>query len=94
MSKELDLILVDQLISARHNLKTLKRLKRMLQHDEDLDFLEEAIKNRIKLFEFLIEDKKLLKKKKINLVKTLSKVVYVVRIIYQFRHYFIKRGNK
>lgn len=68
---ELDHILLDQIHSLRRQLKTIKRLKKLLYNEHILYVGEEAIEKRIRLFESFIHDKSLLQKKhKIKRIKS------------------------
>jgi len=61
--ESLDLILLDQLHSARNSQKLIKRIKQLFKEDPNLDALEHQNKVRIEFFEKMIEDKELLNQK-------------------------------
>jgi len=61
--ESLDLILLDQLHSARNGQKLIKRIKQLFKKDPNLDALEHQNKVRIEFFENMIEDKELLNQK-------------------------------
>ena len=61
--EELDRILLDQLHSAKHRQKLIKRLKKLIIGDKGLDALEHQNKIQIEFFENMIENKELLKEK-------------------------------
>ena len=63
MMKKLDDILVEQLHSSRKSLKTVKRHLKLMPTDPWLNKGVPLIENKIKFFENMIEDKKLIKKK-------------------------------
>ena len=61
--ESLDLILLEQLHSAKNGQKLIKRLKKLIKNDPGLEALEHQNKIRIDFFENNIENKELLKKK-------------------------------
>lgn len=61
--ESLDLILLEQLHSAKNGQKLIKRLKKLIKNDPGLEALEHQNKIRIEFFENSIENKELLKKK-------------------------------
>lgn len=85
---ELDKVLADQLYSARRRLKAINRFLKLMPNDTWLIKGKKRCEMNIEWYESLINDKKLKKKRRINIVRTLSNVKYYVRFI---RFFTIKR---
>ena len=69
--EELDLILLQQLVSARKRMKLVKRMKIMSgENDPGLNEVEKSIQSTIQFLESMIENKDLIQKKKINKPKS------------------------
>jgi hypothetical protein len=88
LSTELDKVLSEQLYSSR---RRLKNINRFLRHMPDEPWLLKGKKRcemNIEWYSSLITDNKLKKKRRINIVRTLTNVKYYVRF---FRFFTIKR---
>ena len=92
MTKELDLILADQLMSARRRLKTMNKLLKLMPDEPWLLEGKTRVEKNIIWFESLIECPKLRKKNRINIKRTISNIYYMVRFIGFFK--VILRKNK
>jgi len=88
LSIELDKVLADQLYSARRRLKTINRFLRHMPDEPWLNQGKKRCEMNIEWYESLINDKKLKKRKRINIIRTLTNVKYYVRF---FRFFTIKR---
>lgn len=88
MNEELDKVLADQLYSARRRLKTINRFLRLMPNESWLLKGKKRCEMNIEWYESLITNNKLKKKRRINIVRTLTNVKYYVRF---FRFFTIKR---
>jgi hypothetical protein len=88
LQTELDKVLADQLYSARRRLKAINRFLKLMPNEPWLIKGKKRCEMNIEWYESLINDKKLKKKRRINIVRTLSNVKYYVRFI---RFFTIKR---
>ena len=88
LTDELDIILSEQLYSARRRLKAINRFLKLMPNEPWLLQGKKRCEMNIIWFESLINDKKLKKRKRINIIRTLTNVKYYVRF---FRFFTIKR---
>ena len=90
LSTELDKVLADQLYSARRRLKNINRFLRLMPNEPWLLQGKKRCEMNIIWFEGLITDNKLKKKRRINIVRTLTNVKYYVR----FFRFFTRKRKK
>lgn len=82
---ELDKEIVDYLRSLDQQLKVIRRFRRLMPDDKDIQECEVTVQKKIQLYEsFLTNPVK--RKKKINIRRTFNNVVYAVRFMYVFKH--------
>ena len=89
---ELEKEIVEYLLSLDQQIKIIKRLRKLMPGDLQIQECEERIQKRIQLYEsFLTTSVK--RKKKINIRRTFNNVVYMVRFVYWFKH-LLKRKKR
>lgn len=82
---ELEHEIVEILRSLDHQVKIIKRLKKLMPDDPQIQHCEDRVLKKIQLYEsFLSQPVK--RKKKINIRRTFNNVVYMVRFVYWFKH--------
>lgn len=82
---ELEHEIVEILRSLDHQVKIIKRLRKLMPDDLQIQQCEDRVQKKIQLYEsFLSQPVK--RKKKINIRRTFNNVVYMVRFVYWFKH--------
>lgn len=67
--EDLDHILLDQYHSCQRQLRTTRKIRKLLKNDPNLDRVDENIHKKMKFFEEMIVDKNILKHKKPKIKK-------------------------
>jgi hypothetical protein len=89
---ELEKEIVEYLLSLDQQIKIIKRLRKLMPDDPQIQECEIRIQKKIQLYEsFLTTPVK--RKKKINIRRTFNNVVYMVRFVYWFKH-LLKRKKR
>jgi hypothetical protein len=86
---ELNLILAEQLQSAKLSLKTINRFLKLMPNDPWLLQGKKIVEKRIDWYESMITEPSYKRKRVINIRRTLTNIKYYVRFI----HFFKKRKN-
>jgi hypothetical protein len=79
---ELDIVMTEQLYSARRRQKLIKRLRRIMPTDPGLIKAEIQIEQTILYIQSMINDKKAKPKKRINIKKILYRFIIHCKFIY------------
>ena len=79
---ELDIILTEQLHSARARKKLVKRLRKLMPTEPGLNILDSKIDGYICFLESMIRDNKVKPKRRINIKRMVFKFIVSVKFIY------------
>ena len=79
---ELDIILTEQLYSARSRKKLVKRLRKLMPTEHALVEIDNMIDLKIAFYEEMISDKQTKPKRRINIKRTLLKLIVSVKFVY------------
>jgi hypothetical protein len=79
---ELDIILTEQLYSAKSRKKHVRRLRKLMPTDRNLAQLETCIDNKMIFLGNMIQDKRIKPKRRINIKRKLFRFYINVKFIY------------